>query len=132
MKSFYKPFERLDLKHQSQTCESVFVEISNQKSKNVDLAYLNINSLKNKMEGLNSVVGDKHDILCIAESKLNPSFPKSQLVRTGYKPPYRLDISSTSGGLIVYVRNGISSRFLQGIVHGLFVFALHYPQGIFR
>eukprot|EP00111_Clytia_hemisphaerica_P009537 TCONS_00027955-protein len=68
------------------------------------------------MEGLNSVVGDKYDILCIAESKLNSSFPKSQLVqlvREGYKPPYRLDISSTSGGLIVYVRNGISSRFLR-------------------
>ena len=65
------------------------------------------------MEGLNSVVGDKHDILCITESKLNSSFPKSQLVRKGYKPPYRLDISSTSGGLIIYVRNGISSRFLK-------------------
>ena len=35
VKSLYKPFERVDLKHQSESCESVFVEISNKRSKNV-------------------------------------------------------------------------------------------------
>ena len=65
------------------------------------------------MEGLYSIVGNKFDILCIAESKLNSSFPKSQISRKGYKSPYRLDISSTSGGLVVYVRDGISSRHLK-------------------
>ena len=79
----------------------------------MDLGYLNINSLRNKMEGLNSIVENKFDILCIAESKLNFSFPKSQISRKGYKSPFRLDISSTSAGLVVYVRDGISSRHLK-------------------
>ena len=35
VKSLYKPFEQVDLKHQSESCESVFVEISNKRSKNV-------------------------------------------------------------------------------------------------
>ena len=52
-------------------------------------------------------------MLCIAESKLDSSFPKAQFVRKGYKTPYRLDISSRSGGLVVYVRDGISSRYLK-------------------
>jgi len=65
------------------------------------------------MTGLNSIVNDKFDILCIAESKLDSSFPKAQFVRKGYKTPYRLDISSRSGGLVVYVRDGISSRYLK-------------------
>ena len=66
------------------------------------------------MTGLNSIVGDKFDILCIAESKLDPSFPNSQFKRKGYKPkPYRLDISSKTGGLLVYVREGISSKYLK-------------------
>ena len=48
-----------------------------------NLGYLNINSLRNKIEGLNSLVGNKFDILCIAESKLDSPFPKSQIVRKG-------------------------------------------------
>ena len=50
------------------------------------------------MPGLNSVIGDRFDIMCIAESKLDCSFPKLQFERKGYKIPYRLDISDKSGG----------------------------------
>ena len=35
VKSLFKPFERLDLRHLSETFESVFVEILNKKSSNV-------------------------------------------------------------------------------------------------
>ena len=35
MKSLFKPFERLDLKHLSETFESVFGETLNKKSRNV-------------------------------------------------------------------------------------------------
>ena len=59
------------------------------------------------------MVGDRFDVFCIAESKLDSSFPKSQFSIQGYKNPYRLDISDKSGGLLVYVRNGISSRHLK-------------------
>ena len=65
------------------------------------------------MKGIDSIIGDRFDILCIAESKLDSSFPKRQFKREGYKPPYRLDVSKRSGGLMVYIREGISSRYLK-------------------
>ena len=43
------------------------------------------------------------------------SFPKSQFLIKGYKTPYRLDISDKSGGLLVYIRNEISSRYLKSL-----------------
>ena len=65
------------------------------------------------MEGLNSVTADKFDILSIAETKLDSSFPEAQFLIKGYNRPYRLDVSDTSGGLLVYVRKGLSSRYLK-------------------
>ena len=44
--------------------------------------------------------------------ELYPSFPNSQFKPEGYKPkPYSLDVSSRTGGLLVYVRDGISSKY---------------------
>ena len=82
-------------------------------SKSINIGYLNINSIRNKLTGLNSIVGDKFEILGIAETKLDSSFPQSQFLRKGFKKPYRLDISDRSGGLLVYVKEGISSRYLK-------------------
>jgi len=42
-------------------------------------------------------------------SKLDPSFPKSQFETIGHKSPYRLDVSDTSGGLLVYVKADLPS-----------------------
>ena len=35
VKNIYRPFERTDLKYQSNSCESIFIEISNSRSKNI-------------------------------------------------------------------------------------------------
>ena len=37
------------------------------------------------------------DILAVAETKLDDSFPDVQFYRDGYKKPFRLDISRNSG-----------------------------------
>ena len=55
----------------------------------------------------------KVDILTIAESKLDNSFPDGLLSLSGYKSPYRLDVSDKSGGLLVYINNNIPSRQLN-------------------
>ena len=53
------------------------------------------------------------DVLTIAETKLDESFPSSQFNLLNFKNlPYRKDMSSTSGGLLTYVRNDIPSRQL--------------------
>ena len=47
------------------------------------------------------------DVIAIAET--DESFPKYQFGLQGFKNPYRLDINSKSGGLLVYVNNDIHS-----------------------
>ena len=83
--------------------------------KNIIIGYVNINSVRNKFEDFSNMVKDKFDILIIAETKLNPSFPNDQFSINGFKTPYRLDVSENSGGLLVYIREDIISKKLEGI-----------------
>ena len=79
-------------------------------SNNVSIAYLNINSVRNKFDQLKEYLGNTINILKIAETKLDETFPDSQFKMPGMKKPYRLDISASSGGLLVYVDTNISSK----------------------
>ena len=53
------------------------------------------------------------DIIIIAETKLDSSFPPNQFFQDGFKLPYRLDCSKNSGGLLVYINKNIPSRTLN-------------------
>ena len=68
-------------------------------SKNIILSHLNINSIRNKFENLKEVVSNHVDILAIAETKVDKSFPTAQFITEGFHKPLRLDISDKSGGL---------------------------------
>ena len=43
------------------------------------------------------------DVLVFAETKLDGSFQDAQFSIPGFKMPYRLDISGSSGGMLVFV-----------------------------
>ena len=77
---------------------------------NVSIAYLNINSVRNKFDQLIEYLDNTINILMIAETKLDESFPDSQFKIPGMKKPYRLDITSNSGGLLVFIDKNISSK----------------------
>lgn len=47
------------------------------------------------------------DVLTVAETKLDLSFPNSQFRIKGFKPPIRLDINKSSGGLLVYINENL-------------------------
>ena len=79
---------------------------------NVFISYLNINSIRNKLVEYSALFDNYFDIFVIAETKLDSSFPTPQFILKGYKSPYRLDISCNSGGILVYVKDSISSRRL--------------------
>ena len=81
--------------------------------KNVILSYINVNSIRNKLDDLGNIVLQNVDFLCIAETKLDDSFPESQFMLDGYKKPYRLDASASTGGLLTYVNCNIPSRQLK-------------------
>ena len=44
----------------------------------------------------------KVDILIVAETKIDASFPTAQFSAEGYHKPYRLDVSEKSGGFSLY------------------------------
>ena len=50
------------------------------------------------------------DIVCIAETKLDSSFPKTNFLIPGYSTPFRLDVSSNSGGLLVFIKDNLPSK----------------------
>ena len=81
---------------------------------NVIFSYLNINSIRNKFDNLKLIIDEHIDILCVAESKIDNSFPTAQFSCLGYHKhkPYRLDISDSRGGLLVYLKSHLLSRRL--------------------
>ena len=73
---------------------------------------ININSIRNKFDSLQLLVKGNLDILVITETKLDNTFPSQQFAIEGYATPFRLDKSSSSGGVIIYVRGDIPCRQL--------------------
>ena len=65
----------------------------------ITLSYLNVNSIRKTFDDLKLIVNENVDILCIAETKIDESFPTAQLLLPGYHKPYRLGISDKQGGL---------------------------------
>ena len=61
------------------------------------------------------IVQNKLDILLVLETKLDPSFPSSQFAIEGFGFPFRLDRKSLGGGVMVFVREEISSKLFKSI-----------------
>ena len=81
-------------------------------SNNIVISFLNINSIRYKLEDVNQVILNNVDLLCIAESKLNSTFTNAQIKVQGFKT-FRLDVSDKSGGLFFYAREHLSVRQLD-------------------
>ena len=77
------------------------------------MGYLNINSIRNKFSSITHLIDNHLDIFAIAETKLDYSFLESQFILPGMKKPFRLDVTSRKGGLLVFVNNDIPSKYLR-------------------
>ena len=71
-----------------------------------------INPVRNKFKYMSSLISEDFDILMVAETKLDSSFPTAQFLIPGFHHPFGLDINRRSGGLLVYVKGSISARVL--------------------
>ena len=73
---------------------------------NIIISYLNINSIRNKLNNLKTLISDSvgKENLSIAESKLDESFSNGEIALEGFKKPYRLDVTASSGGLLIYAK----------------------------
>ena len=79
---------------------------------NFIFAHININSFRHKFTCVSDISTKKQvDYLAISETKLDYSFPKSQFGLGDYVL-YRQDLKSSSGGLIVYIRDDLTHRRL--------------------
>ena len=67
--------------------------------KNIIFSYININSIQNKFDNLCDLISKNVDILSVAETKLDASFPNLQFLIPGFHEPMRLDIISKRGGI---------------------------------
>ena len=81
--------------------------------KNIIFSYININSIRNKFENLCDLVGNNVDVLSIAETKLDSSFPNAQFLLPAFQEPLGLDINHRSGGLLVYINVSLPSKIFS-------------------
>ena len=88
--------------------DQVLSDLQRTNPSNLNFCYLNINSLRNKFTDFQEINGNVN-VVSIAEAKIDASFPSAQFVFEGYHSPYRLDISSRIGVILVYVKSSIPS-----------------------
>ena len=69
--------------------------------------------MRNKFESLFTQVKGYIDVLMVSEAKINDSFPVDNFVLNGFSTPYRSDRDSNGGRIMLYVREDISSNFLD-------------------
>ena len=77
------------------------------------MAHININSLRNKFDMRTNSFSEQIDILMISETKLDDTFPQALYHLKDFSNPYRLDINSHAGRILVYVRNRIPSNLVK-------------------
>ena len=75
--------------------------------------YLNINSIRNKFNDLEELIKGNIDVVMIAETKIDASFTTGQFLLDNFHQSFRLDIKSTCGGILVYVKSSVPSRKLK-------------------
>ena len=81
----------------------------------VIIGHIIINSIRNKFESLVKYVGNNLDIFMVSETKIEDTFPESQFLIEGFLTPYRLDPTAKGGGISLYIRQYIASKYLKKI-----------------
>ena len=80
--------------------------------KNVIIATLNVNSLVSKFDERKVIGQGIFYILILNETKPDAFFPVNQFFINGFPSPYRLDRNRNGGGIIIFVREDITSKML--------------------
>ena len=91
-------------------------KLSKEHQNNPIIGYLNINSLRNKINDLRKICRKTQiHVLCIDETKLDESFPDAQFHIKGYQySAFRKDRNKDGGRKIVFVKKGlIAKRILE-------------------
>ena len=77
--------------------QETFDELKRLRAKNIRnpiIAYLNINSVRNKFADFSELIANYVDVIIFAETKLDSTFPKNQFSLPGFKALIRVDCSA--------------------------------------
>ena len=88
-------------------------EIRIKNPKQLIIAHLNINSLRNKFDQLKILVQDKIHILVLTRNKLVDTFPGFEFHIPGHKVPFRKDKKKLGGRTKVFLRADIRCKKLN-------------------
>ena len=99
-----------------QDAHTMLKDLKTKTHRGIIIAYLNINSIRNKFELLKCIISDNIDILTIAETKLDLNFTTNQFLLKGFRPPFRYDRNSNGGGILIYVREGVPEKEINRII----------------
>ena len=73
----------------------------------------NISSIRNKFDTLCNISKHKMDIFLVSETKIDNTFPLTQLCEEGYSTPCRHDRTGKRGVLFLYVKDNIPSKQIK-------------------
>ena len=93
--------------------QSFLKDIRINKINRLIIRQLNINSLRNKLEQLSTMINGNIDIFMISETKLDKTFPAAQFYLQGFCDPYQFDRYRNGGGIMLYIREDIPSRLIE-------------------
>ena len=79
----------------------------------VIIGNLNINSIRNKFELLKETLLKYIDILVVTKTKLDETFSESLFLMDGFSEPYRLGRNKNGGGIMIFIRDTVSSKILE-------------------
>ena len=73
----------------------------------------NINAINNKFEQLKYIIKNNIDVLIVIETKLDFSFPSSQISRDEFAQPFPRDRNKNRCGVMTFVRYDIPSKEIE-------------------
>ena len=78
----------------------------------VAVAHLNINLIRNTFKALIQNISGQVGLLMISKTKINKSFQKIKFLTKGFIDLFRMDGNIPGGGILLYVREDISTKLL--------------------
>ena len=96
----------------SQNFSQELRNLSKKNPTNPTCAYPNINSIKNKSNDLQELIKDSIDVVMIAKTITDASYPTTWFLIENYHQSFKLDIINKSGS-IVYVKSSVPSWHLK-------------------
>ena len=77
------------------------------------IGQVNINSIRNKLKMLTSLITNEIDVFLLSETKIDETFPLEQFLVSGFAKSLRLDRNSRGGDIMLFITDNIPFTLLK-------------------